>query len=112
SSNIEPLKRDLNDLYDLIALYETADTTNIEEKLKEITAFKEQIDYNYLLQELNEIISGIEDGAKRTSEIVQGFRTFSRNDSENMIPADNNEGIKATITLIQSKLDGVSLELN
>ena len=112
SSNIEPLKRDLNDLFELIKLYESTSLENYPDKIREIEAYKAQIDYHYLLQELNQIISGIEDGAKRTSEIVQGLRTFSRSDSKSKVPGNVNDGIKATITLIQSKLDGIKLELS
>ena len=81
SSNIPPLRQDINDINAIIKKYEELDTAdNVEEKLKEIKALKKELDFDYLKTELSTIIDGIEDGAKRTTEIVSGLRNFSRLD--------------------------------
>lgn len=104
SSNIEPLKRDLKDIEELLLLYASLDESNFKEKLKEIEAFKEEIELPYLKNELNEIISNIEEGARRTGEIVKGLKTFSRDDHKTKVASDLNKGIESSLTLVQNKL--------
>jgi signal transduction histidine kinase len=112
SSNIEPLKRDLKDIEDLLLLYATLDEKNIKEKLKEIEAYKEEIELPYLKNELKEIISNIEEGARRTGEIVKGLKTFSRGDDKSKVASDLNKGITSSLTLVQNKLASIEVETN
>lgn len=110
SSNIEPLKRDLKDIESLLILYASLDEKNFKEKLKEIEAFKDEIELPYLKNELNEIITNIEEGARRTGEIVKGLKTFSRDDHKTKVASDVNKGIKSSLTLVQNKLASIKVE--
>lgn len=101
-SNIRPLTLDIQDLMELITKYEQLDKNNLEEKLKEISEYKEQIDLDYLKEEINQLLTGIEDGAVRTADIVQGLRTFSRLDEDEIKEAFIPDGIDATLTLLNS----------
>lgn len=115
SSNINPLRQDLNDLNTLINKYEEViEEANIPEKSEEINRLKEELDYDYLKTELVTIVDSIENGATRTAEIVSGLRNFSRLDEVDLKKADINEGIESTLTLLKSKLSGIELvkELN
>jgi signal transduction histidine kinase len=112
SSNIPPLKQDLDDINTIIKKYEEITPNNIIEKLKEIEALKIELDFEYLKTELPTIIEGIEDGAKRTQEIVSGLRNFSRLDENDLQLANINEGINSTLILIQNKLNGIQLIKN
>jgi signal transduction histidine kinase len=109
SSNIEPLKRDLKDIEELLLLYATLDENNFKTKLKEIEDFKEEIELPYLKNELNEIITNIEEGARRTGEIVKGLKTFSRDDHKSKVPSDVNQGIQSSLTLVQNKLASIEV---
>ncbi len=109
SSNIPPLKQDLDDINTILKKYEEITPTNIDSKLKEIEALKEELDFEYLKAELPTIISGIEDGAKRTQEIVRGLRNFSRLDEVEFQLANINEGIESTVVLIKNKLNDIKL---
>ena len=81
SSNVAPLRQDIEDLNTIINKYQELETTDdISEKLKEIEVLKKELDFDYLKTELATIIDGIEDGAKRTTEIVSGLRNFARLD--------------------------------
>lgn len=110
SSNIEPLKRDLNDIENLLLLYASLNEKNLKEKLSEIEAFKEEIELKYLKKELKEIISNIEEGARRTSEIVKELKTFSRDDRKLKVASNLNRGIETSLTLVQSKLEAIKVE--
>ncbi len=109
SSNISPLKQDINDLKTLIDKYSEIDSTNVTEKLKEIEALKKQLDYSFLTQELESIISSIENGANRTTEIVRSLRNFSRLDESDLIAADINEGIESALVLLRSEYAGIKI---
>lgn len=109
SSNIPPLKQDLEDINAIIKKYEEITSDNIETKLIEIKELKQELDFEYLKTELPTIINGIEDGAKRTQEIVGGLRNFSRLDENDLQLANINEGINSTLILIKTKLTGIKL---
>ncbi|PCJ26330.1 MAG: ATPase [Flavobacteriales bacterium] len=111
SSNITPLRQDIADVNTIIAKYEELeDSDNIPEKLKEIDALKKELDFDYLKTELSTIIDGIEDGAKRTTEIVSGLRNFSRLDEGELKSVNINEGIESTLILIKNKLNRIKIK--
>jgi signal transduction histidine kinase len=99
-SNIKPLQLDFADIRRLISKYEELDPGNIEAKLAEIRAFKDNIDYEYVLQEIAALLGGIEDGATRTADIVKGLRTFSRVNETELKEADLHEGLDTTLMLL------------
>lgn len=111
-SNITPLKRDLEDLKDVLDLYKTIDLNNFNERVVEIQKLKKDIDYEYVIKELDDLIMGIEEGARRTGEIVKGLRVFSRIDDEDMITCQINEGLESTVMLLNNKLDGLDLNVD
>jgi len=111
SSNITPLRQDIEDVNAILEKYKELETTaNVSEKLKEIENLKQELDFEYLQIELGTIIDGIEDGAKRTAEIVSGLRSFSRLDEGDLKEVNINDGIQATLLLIKSKLNGIRIE--
>jgi signal transduction histidine kinase len=103
SANVKPLKMDIDDLLSLINKYETItphETT--VHQFKEIEAFRKEIDIDYLKKEMEALLLGIEDGAKRTAEIVSGLKNFSRLDESEIKEANINEGIESTLILLKS----------
>lgn len=111
SSNITPLRQDIDDINTIIKKYEELENSDdIESKLIEIEALKKELDFDYLKTELTTIIDGIEDGAKRTTEIVSGLRNFSRLDEAEYKMVNINDGIEATLVLIKNKLNGIKIE--
>ena len=64
-----------------------------------------------LVEDMNDMISAIEEGAKRTKNIVKSLRLFSREDTEDYIEADIIIGLESTFRLLSNKLkQGISLE--
>jgi signal transduction histidine kinase len=103
SANVKPLKMDINDLLSLINKYEKiAPHETTANQFKEIEEFRKEIDIDYLKKEMEELLSGIEDGAKRTAEIVSGLKNFSRLDESDIKEANINEGIESTLILLKS----------
>lgn len=101
-SNVKPLQMDIEDLKSLINRYDEINQANIEEKLEEIRIFKEEIELEYLINEIGTLLSGIEDGATRTADIVKGLRVFSRVDESELKEADIHEGLNTTLMLLNN----------
>ncbi|QHS62192.1 sensor histidine kinase [Chitinophaga agri] len=105
TSNIKPLKLDIQDIRSLLDKYdELPNSPDIQGTLKEIAAYKQQIDIDYIHEEISSLIKGIEDGASRTSEIVRGLRTFSRLDESDVKSVDLHEGIDSTLVLLKNNI--------
>lgn len=108
TSNVTPLKRDVAMLFDAIgAIEHVGMSTELtpEQKHEKIEAYKEDLDYDYLKVEINHLLKGIYEGASRTAEIVKGLRIFSRVDEDDLKRANVNEGIDATIVIINNLLN-------
>lgn len=101
-SNIKPLQLDIEDLKSLIKQYEEINTLNLSEKLVSIKNYKDEIDFDYLINEIATLLKGIEDGATRTADIVKGLRVFSRVDESELKEADIHEGIDTTLMLLSN----------
>ena len=108
TSNVKPLNRDvrillgaLDDMEEL-ALQESS----TEVKKTAIDALKADMDYDYLKIEIDQLLSGITEGAIRTADIVKGLRVFSRLDEDDLKKADLNEGIESTLIIINNLLSG------
>ncbi len=105
TSNIKPLELDINDLKDIISRYEQLNLDqDIPSQIAEIEAFKKQIDLNFVNQEINSLLSGISEGAKRTAEIIRSLRNFSRLDENDMKLIDLNEGLQSTLVLLRNNI--------
>ena len=103
TSNIKPLELDINELDDVIHMYEKLDLNgNVEEQLSAIENFKKRIDINFVRSEIKSLLTGIGDGARRTAEIIRSLKNFSRLDENDTKPVDLNEGLDSTLVLIRS----------
>jgi len=109
TSNVKPLNRDVHMLLDTINEIEkiVLEDCSIDEKRKKIKEYKTDIDFEYLTEEINQLLSGIGDGASRTAEIVKGLRIFSRLDEDDLKKADINEGIDSTLVITNNLLNNI-----
>lgn len=108
TSNVNPLKRDVTILVDMIAQIEelTMEEVSVDEKKKRIESLKNDMDYDYLKTEIDYLLKGIGEGASRTAEIVKGLRVFSRLDEDDLKKADINEGLDSTVVIVNHLLNG------
>ena len=104
SSSVNPLKRDVKFLLDLLDKYSTISREpEILEKFKDVINYEKTLDLPYLKEEIEIILSGISDGASRTSEIVKGLKNFSRLDESDLKKSDINSGLDSTLLLLNNK---------
>lgn len=107
SSNIAPLKRDIKDIMEVINFYrETGEKEFSPNSIKEAKKLEHDLELDYVLDEVDQLLKGMEDGAKRTVEIVKGLRLFSRVDEQDVKKVDLHDGINSTIILLNSSIPG------
>lgn len=104
TSNVKPLQRDIQELYNLIQKSEEL-AAKQELNNDTIHKLKKDIDYDYLQTEINYLLKGIHEGSSRTAEIVKGLRIFSRVDEDDIKLADINEGLDSTIIIVNNQLN-------
>lgn len=90
----------IEDLLDLLNLYEEHYTQTIPA----IEAKAEEIDLDFLVEDLPKILSSMKIGADRIRQIVISLRNFSRLDEAEMKPVDIHEGIDSTLLILQNRL--------
>ena len=106
-SNIAPLKRDMDDIFQVLVSYRSHDVPPHVAELERSLGLDETID------EVRHILDSIEEGADRTSEIVRGLRSFSRLDEDTLKYASVDQGIRGTLNLLGPKLKkGINVELD
>jgi len=105
SSNITPLKRDIKDIMEIIDFYRsTAAKEFSPESQKEAKELEEELELEYVLDEVDQLLKGMDDGARRTVEIVKGLRLFSRVDEQDVKKVDIHDGINSTLILLNSTM--------
>jgi signal transduction histidine kinase len=102
-SNVGPLKRDIDEILDLLS--QLAQIDENKDLLEQVNHLKSQyikLDVDYLKKEIEQLLNGIEDGSKRTAEIVKGLRVFSRMDRNELVSADINECLHSTLVVMKN----------
>ncbi|MEI7978374.1 MAG: ATP-binding protein, partial [Bacteroidota bacterium] len=104
TGNIKPLKRDVLMVIDLLNNFEDVakSSLTVEEKTAKLKMLKLDLDFDYLNEEINFLLKGIEEGASRTAEIVKGLKIFSRTDEFETKIANVNDGLNSTLVLLNN----------
>jgi PAS domain S-box-containing protein len=71
-----------------------------------LEAIMEEIDLDYLITDLPNMLGSMKVGADRIREIVLSLRNFSRLDEADFKEADLHQGIDSTLMIMQNKLKG------
>lgn len=105
SSNIGPLKKDINDLktfYSAFIKYQEKSSSEIPEYLQNL---KEELEVEFLFEEIEMLIKGMDEGAIRTKNIVESFRSFARLDEEGFKIINIQSSIESTLVLLNNKIE-------
>lgn len=94
----------VQDLLRLVSLYQNHQT----EVPPEVEALAEEIDLEFILDDLPKILTSMQVGADRIREIVLSLRNFSRLDEAEMKEVDIHEGIDSTLLILHSRLKGTA----
>ncbi|MEG4804431.1 PAS domain S-box protein [Microcoleus sp. ARI1-B5] len=98
--NISYASQYMTDLLQLVELYQT----HYPQPPVEVQEYIENIDLEFLREDLGKILSSMKMGADRIREIVLSLRNFSRLDDSAKQPANIHEGIDNTLLILHNKL--------
>jgi signal transduction histidine kinase len=98
--NLPHARRDIDDLLKLLDLYETY----IPNPIPEIQAYSQEIDLEFLKDDLPQLLHSMEVGAERILGIVRSLQVFSRLDRAEPKPVNLHESIDSTLMLLSSRL--------
>jgi two-component system NtrC family sensor kinase len=98
--NIDYANQYIQDLTDLVTLYQEYYPNPPDAILQRI----EDIELEFLREDLPKTLSSMKMGADRIHEIVVSMRNFSRSDDGNMKSADIHEGIDSTLVILNHRL--------
>lgn len=98
-SNFDTLKEYMFFIKELVNRYENL---NIEDE--PIKTFKKENDYEFILEDIFEIINDTNDGLQRVKEIIKSLRHFSHIDVfKEYVPYNVNDGIKETLIIAKNE---------
>ncbi len=106
SSNVGPLHRDIEDVVNLLNEYHSLPDNAAPEQIIELKEKYKKTDIDYVQKEIHQLLQGIEEGSKRTAEIVRGLRIFARADKDTLVTANINECLQSTIVVMKSVTKG------
>ncbi|GAX34956.1 sensor histidine kinase [Nodularia sp. NIES-3585] len=98
--NIYPAKQYIQDLLKVIQIYQQS----YPHPIAEIQQISKDIDLDFVVIDLPKLITSIEMGAKRITEIVLSLRNFSRLDEAEIKPVNIHEGIDSTLMILANRL--------
>lgn len=83
----------------LMSMVDTA--TDNPEQLKKV---KEDLEYDYIVNDMPKLITSCEEGARRTRDIVLGLRNFSRLEEAKLKEVNLQEALDTTLELLQGEI--------
>ena len=100
SANLPHTSKYTKDLLELVSLYKEA----FPEVPQEIADFTEEIELEFIEEDLPHILNSMKIGSERIRSIVLSLRNFSRLDESDKKLADIHEGIENTLLLLSNRI--------
>ncbi len=88
------------DLLELVTLYQN----QYPEPGAEIQQAQENLDVEFLVADLPQVLASMEVGANRINQLVRSLRHFSRADDQTLQPVDLHEGLDSTLMILHNRL--------
>lgn len=96
--NISHAREYVSDLLGLLSAYRHRYPDD-----RELNDLADDLDYDFVVDDVQKMIDSMENGAQRISEIVRSLRTFSRLDETEVKSVDLHEGIDSTLTILNTR---------
>jgi len=103
NSNISTLEGYANDLFGFIDnLSEILKSKKLEDN--DLNELKEELDYEFIKEDLNELLTESKDGINRVIKIVKDLKDFSHVDEEEWQWANLEEGVDSTLNVVNNEI--------
>ena len=100
AGNLQPAQEYVGDLFNLIDLYQE----KFPNPGREIETEIEDMDLEYLREDLPKLIGSMQEGVDRIRNISTSLRTFSRADSDRPVSFNIHDGIESTLLILKHRL--------
>ena len=100
--NLKPTVEYIENLLAHLRLYQKL----YENPFPEILEHAEEIDLEFLIEDLPESIASMNEGVKRIGNISNSLRTFSRTDTVVKVPFNLHDGLDSTLLILKHRLKG------
>jgi predicted ATPase/signal transduction histidine kinase len=100
AGNLQPAQEYVGDLFNLIDLYQE----KFPNPGREIETELEDMDLEYLREDLPKLIGSMQEGVDRIRNISTSLRTFSRADSDRPVSFNIHDGIESTLLILKHRL--------
>ncbi len=101
-AGIGAMKPLIVDLLELVDAYDQLNKEDLQEQLDEIEDFKEDIEYDELVEGVSELTKSIKSGVVKTTEIVKGLQTFSQSDLDKKELSDIHKNLDSTLLMLKN----------
>lgn len=101
--NMTHLNEYSENLIAIISKYEEIEKTFENGNFDEIKKFKDEIEYDFIKEDIQELIKSCIEGAERSKHIVLELKDFSRLDQGVIKEIDVNESIDSTLNILSNK---------
>jgi len=106
-SNLGTLKGYLASLQDVLNAYAAlhqAEPSTLAGRMARIAQQKSELDYAFIIEDVDKLIQESIDGVQRVSKIVQDLKSFSRSGETTRAAADLEAGIESTLNMVWNQL--------
>jgi len=105
ANSVQPLRQDLAEVKELLNKIEgLQQAPDPRAAIGELVELYRKMDLPFVLNEMESLLEGVEEGCARTQEIVAGMRNFARSDVHHFHLANVHEGIDSTLRLLSNLL--------
>ena len=107
SSNLNTLEQYIEDIKSLMEQYKDFHSTNNGERqmlLDRIESLKEEMDFEFILDDLFKLVEETKEGADRVKKIVADLKDFSRVDHGEKNFFNINQGLESTLNIVRNEL--------
>ena len=107
NSNLGTLQRYTDDLIALVECYQAMEEvieTSQPQAVKQSRALREKIDFEYIKEDLPDLVRESQEGAERVRRIVQDLKEFSHVDEAEWQWADLHQGLESTLNIVHNEL--------
>jgi len=106
NSNISSLRGYVQDLFRVLDAYAQMETSvaDTDQSLLQLRAIKQEVDFDYLKQDIVDLIRESQEGVDRVRKIVQDLKDFSHVDEVEWQWADLHKGMDSTLNIVHNEL--------
>lgn len=113
-SNLDALTDYMGDVTDLLEKYQKLQNTlkgagnsfpeEVQTLLKDLSQTEEDIELDYLMEDIPELLNDCKDGTQRVGKIVSDLKSFAHPGNEKQMLIDLNSGLDTTLNVVYNEI--------